>query len=72
LLDALLLHALADVVQDLLGGLQADIGADQDFLEFLPQVVVDLAALEGADEAAEPGATGALDRLVCLLDELLG
>ncbi len=53
--------ALADGVEDLLGGVDADVGAEQDFLELVPELIVDFAAIEDAGNAAEPASFGARD-----------
>ena len=41
-------HALADAVQNLLGGAHADVGGDQRELQFVEQVGVDFASCPGA------------------------
>jgi hypothetical protein len=53
-------------------GGNAGIGADEELLEFLPDLVVDLAPVEEARDVAEPALAGALERLLGLLVRLSG
>ena len=54
--EFLALHAAAQRAQDLLGGLDADVGGDQARLEFVEDVLVDLAAGQQVGEVVgEPG-----------------
>ena len=50
------LHALADALQNLVGGADADVGGDQRVLQLVQQVGVDfLLALQRVFERAKPG-----------------
>ena len=71
-LDALFLDALLDVAEDLLRRRDAGVGAEQHLLELVPQLVIDLAAVEEAGDAAEPALAGALERSLGLLVGFLG
>src|SRR5262249_10096920 len=71
LLHPLAAHAAAQVVEDAFSSRQAGIGADQDLLELIPQLVVDLRALKDAEHAPEEAALGAAERPLSLLDEIL-
>jgi hypothetical protein len=56
--------ALLHIIEDLLRRLHADVRADQQLLELLPQRVVDAAALEEPGDLPEPALARALQRLV--------
>jgi hypothetical protein len=49
------------VGEDILRGRHARVGADEQLLQLEPELLVDAGALEEAGDAAEPGATGALE-----------
>ena len=70
--QALRRHALAQTVQHLLGRGDADVGADEQLLQLQPELLVEGGAIEEAGDAAEPGATGALEGLFRLLLGLRG
>jgi hypothetical protein len=61
---------LAHVVEDLLRGGNAGVGANEDLLQLLPQLVVDAAAVEDAGDAPEPALASAFERLVGALLQL--
>jgi len=50
----------------------AGVGADQEFLEFLPELVVDLPAVKEAGDAAEPAFPRPFQRVLGLFVGLLG
>ena len=60
-----------DRAQDLLRRRDAGVGADQQLFELVPDLVVDLAAVEDAGDVAEPALAGAFERLFGLLVGLL-
>jgi hypothetical protein len=60
-LEALLTLALTHGGEDFLGGGQAGVASDEDFLQFLPEFVVDLAPLKDAADAAEEAPPGTLE-----------
>jgi hypothetical protein len=55
------------MVQHLLGGSDAGVSADEQLLQLQPELLVEGRAVEEAGDAAEPGATGALEGLFRLL-----
>jgi hypothetical protein len=60
------------ISEDLLGGRNTGIGADEQFLKLVPCLLVDLPAVEEARDVAEPAFPGAFQRLFCLLVRLFG
>ena len=69
---AQIMDALAHAVEHLLRGGDADVRADEELLQLLPELVVDAAAVEEAGDLAKPAFAGALERLVGALLQLLG
>jgi len=52
-------------------GGDAGVGADEEFFELLPDLVIDLASIEEARDVAEPALAGAFERLLGLFVRLL-
>jgi hypothetical protein len=57
-LDALLLDLELNVGEDLLGGVDAGVGADEELFELFPDLVVDFGAVEEAGDVGEPTLAG--------------
>jgi hypothetical protein len=70
--DTVLLDVELEVAEDLLGGDDARIGADEELFELVPDLVVDLAAVEEDGDVAEPALAGAFESLFGLLVGLFG
>ena len=64
------LHALADAVENLLGGRDADIGGDEGEFQLVEQIGVDhLLALEGVFERRDQAGAGLLDAALQLFEQ---
>jgi len=60
------------VAEDLVRRGDAGVGADEQLLQLLPDLVVDLAPVEQVRDVAEPALAGAFERLLGLLVRLPG
>jgi hypothetical protein len=67
-----LLDAQLDIAEDFLRRGDARVGANEQLFELLPDLVVDLATVEEAGDAAEPALAGAFEGLFGLLVGLSG
>jgi hypothetical protein len=70
LLRALLFHPGPDSVEDRGCGFQTGVGADQDLLEFVPEVVCEVGPFEEAAQPAEEAAPGPFDGALSLFVNL--
>jgi len=72
LLHPLLPDPCAQAFDEAGGGGDADVGADEELLQFLPELVVDARAFKKPRYPPEPGAAGAVEGVVGLVFRLWG